>query len=94
MRFKQFKVGDRIINNHIEVDNILLKNNLGWLCDAEIENADIEVKNKTIIWNNGIFYAGHWVYGIWKDGFFHGVWDNGIWEGGNFNGTWKSGIKK
>ena len=93
MRFKQFKIGERSITNTIEINKILDANDLNWLIDSEIENADVEIKNKTLIWNNGMYYAGQWCYGIWKNGYFYGIWENGIWENGSFEGKWKSGIK-
>jgi len=92
MRFKQFKIGDTVVNDPIKMNEILTKNDLHWLIDSEIEDADIEIKNKTLIWNNGSYNAGHWHYGIWKYGQFNGVWENGIWEKGHFGGEWKSGI--
>ena len=92
MRFKKFKIGDNVVNDPIKINEILTKNDLHWLIDSEIENAEIEIKNKTLIWNNGDYNAGHWHYGIWKYGKFSGIWENGIWEKGHFDGTWKSGI--
>jgi hypothetical protein len=93
MRYKKFKYNDNITTTNNSINKILIENNLEWLIDSEIENTDIEIKNKTIIWNDGIYYTGNWHYGIWKNGVFHGVWENGIWENGTFNGKWKSGIK-
>ena len=93
MRFKEFKVGDKSIKDPIEISKILIENNLSWLVDSEIEDADVEIINKTLIWNKGKYYAGKWHFGIWKDGYFYGTWDNGIWEKGNFEGKWISGIK-
>ena len=93
MRFKKFKVGDKNITNTTEINKILSENDLHWLIDSEVENADVEIKNKTLIWNNGTYYTGNWYYGIWKNGDFKGTWENGIWEDGEFSGKWKSGIK-
>jgi hypothetical protein len=92
MRFKKFVVNDKTYTDINNINKILLENN-SWLIDSEIEDADVTIKNKTVIWNNGIYYSGNWHYGIWKDGIFHGIWENGIWEGGIFKGVWKSGIK-
>ena len=73
--------------------NITKKNEeFYWIIDSEIENAKLEIKNKTLIWNDGNFYNGNWYYGIFKQGDFYGVWENGIWENGNFYGKWESGI--
>ncbi len=93
MRFEKFTINDSNINDVDDINKILTDNNLHWLIDCEIENADIEIKHKTIIWNNGIFYTGNWFYGIWKNGIFYGLWENGIWIGGEFKGKWISGIK-
>lgn len=94
MRFKEFKVEGEYISDSTNINDILISNNLKWLIDAEIENAEIEIKNKTAVWKNGIFYTGNWNYGIWKNGDFYGIWENGIWENGNFKGKWESGIDK
>lgn len=94
MRFKEVKVGERILTNPIQINKELTTNNLDWLIDSEIENAEIEIKHKTLIWKNGNYNAGKWHYGIWKFGNFKGVWENGIWENGSFEGKWKSGIGK
>ena len=93
MRFKKFKVGDKNISNATEINKVLTENDLRWLIDSEIEDADIEIKNKTLIWSNGTYFTGNWHYGIWKNGSFKGTWENGIWEDGEFSGKWKSGIK-
>jgi len=92
MRYKQVKVDNTIISNPSQINKVLTMNNLSWLIDSEIEEAEFEIKNKTIIWTNGNFNAGKWHYGVWQFGNFKGIWENGIWENGNFEGTWKSGI--
>jgi hypothetical protein len=94
MRFKELRVGERIITKPTDINKELTKFNLQWLIDSEIEDAEVEIKNNTLIWNDGKFITGHWQYGIWKDGQFRGTWENGIWEKGNFDGKWRSGIKK
>jgi hypothetical protein len=75
-----------------KIDTILEQNNLDWLIDAEIENANLEIKKNTLIWHSGTFYSGHWHYGIFKNGKFYGNWKNGIFENGEFLGKWNSGI--
>jgi hypothetical protein len=75
-----------------KIDTILEQNNLDWLIDAEIENASLEIKKNTLIWNEGTFYSGDWHYGIFKNGKFYGNWKNGIFENGEFLGKWNSGI--
>jgi hypothetical protein len=93
MRFKELKVGEKILTNSMNIEEELTKHNMQWLINSEIENAVVEIKNNTLIWKNGTFFAGNWYYGIWQDGNFHGTWENGIWENGHFDGKWKSGIK-
>jgi hypothetical protein len=93
MRFIEFKVGDELLTDTNDINKILQENNLSWLIDSEVEDAKIEIKNKTLIWHDGTYNAGDWYYGIWKNGYFYGTWENGIWECGDFNGKWKSGIK-
>lgn len=79
--------GENIDNNDIKlINNLLKKNDLLWLIEADILNADIEVKNNTLIWNNGLFLSGDWHYGIFKNGSFYGTFKNGIIESGIFKG--------
>ena len=92
MRFKELKYNDDTIYNINKIHQILEKEKLQWLIDSEIEEAKIEIKNKTLIWHNGYFF-GDWHYGIFKEGEFHGNFENGILEGGNFYGNFVSGIK-
>jgi len=80
---------NRIIDNHI-IDDILQKEGLSWLLDCELENAEIEIKNATIIWKSGTLYSGRWHYGIWENGTFHGIWENGIWVNGDKLGKFLS----
>ena len=93
MRFKQLKMGNQTITNQLKINSNLMEFGFDWLIDSEIEDADIEIKNNTLIWNGGDFYTGRWYYGIFKSGNFYGVFENGIFEGGNFNGKFISGIK-
>lgn len=76
-----------------EINDILKKEKFYWLIDSDIENADIEIKNKTLIWHGGNYYCGKWYYGIFENGDFYGTWENGIFVGGNFKGKWCSGVK-
>ena len=84
--------GDEVVNTN-EMQNIISEN-FTWFSYCEFENADIEIKNETIIWKNGDFYKGNVKYMIWLNGVFHnGTWQNGIWEDGVWEGgTWLSGI--
>ena len=93
MRYSELKYNGKVYTSDIQINEILEKENLFWLIDSEIEKANIEIINNTLIWNEGNFYTGNWEYGIFKDGIFYGNWENGIWENGNFAGKWKSGIK-
>lgn len=93
MRYSELKYNGKVYTNDIQINEILEKENLFWLIDSEIEKANIEIINNTLIWNEGNFYTGNWEYGIFKDGIFYGNWENGIWENGNFAGKWVSGIK-
>lgn len=92
MKFKELVHNGASINEERKIIKILQDNEFYWLIDSEIENASIEIINRTIIWKSGDYYSGNWHYGIWKSGNFYGIWENGIWEGGNFKGKFISGI--
>ena len=92
MRYTELMVDGKSIKSQNQIDSILKSNKFYWLIDAEIENAQIEIKNNTLIWHSGNFYSGDWFYGIFKEGNFYGNFINGIFENGNFRGHWKSGI--
>lgn len=92
MRFKQLVIDNKSIKSIKKINNILKDFNFYWLIDSEFENADIEIKNKTLIWHSGEFYTGNWHYGIFKNGTFYGNFINGIFENGSFKGKWYSGI--
>jgi hypothetical protein len=92
MRFSELIYNDEKIYSNYKINQILEKEKLQWLIDSEIEEAKIEIKNKTLIWHTGYFF-GDWHYGIFKGGEFHGNFENGILEGGNFYGNFVSGIK-
>ena len=91
MRFLELKWNDEIFTDNSKINNILEQENLTWIQEAEIENAKIEIKKKTLIWYDGYFF-GNWHYGIFKNGEFHGRFQNGILEGGNFQGEFISGV--
>ena len=92
MRFKELVYNDKKIINQHKIEDILESQNLYWLIDSEIEDAQIEIRNNTLIWHNGSYYSGNWHYGIFKNGEFYGTFENGILEGGIFQGKFKSGI--
>lgn len=94
MRFSELLYQDKIIKGENQILKILELENLHWLIDSEIEDAKIEIKNNTLIWHDGIYYSGHWHYGIFKGGNFYGIFENGILEGGNFYGKFLSGINR
>lgn len=93
-RFKKLTIRDKIYTTDKEIDNILFQNKFYWLIDSEIENAEIEIKNDTIIWKTGLFICGNWKYGIWESGTFLGRWENGIFVNGDFRGKFISGINE
>jgi len=91
MRFLELQYNGEVITQNNIILKILEKEQLQWLIDSEVEQAKIEIKNKTLIWYDGYFF-GNWHYGIFKGGEFHGNFENGIVEGGNFKGNFVSGI--
>lgn len=92
MRFLELQYNGEIIIQNNKILKILETEQLQWLIDSEVEQAKIEIKNKTLIWHDGYFF-GDWHYGIFKGGEFHGNFENGILEGGDFKGNFVSGIK-
>lgn len=91
-KYESLKVGEKDYKSQTDIESQLKKLNFYWIIDAELENANIEVKHNTIIWNNGKFLHGTWEYGIFLGGEFYGKWENGIFEDGIFKGKWISGI--
>jgi hypothetical protein len=92
MRFKELVYNNNTIINQHKIEQVLENENFHWLIDSEIEDAQIEIKNNTLIWHNGNYYSGNWYYGIFKDGAFYGTFENGIIEGGIFQGKFVSGL--
>lgn len=92
MNILELNYKGKIYKNINEINKILTQEKFYWLIDSEVENAKIEIQNQTLIWNDGIYMSGNWIYGIFKNGLFYGNWKNGIFEGGYFNGNWQSGI--
>lgn len=95
MKYIKLKYDKQVYTSKTDIESILAKQGFTWLIHCEFENADLELRNNTIIWKGGTFYYGTWVYGIWKNGtWVYGTFQNGIWEGGTWNkGVWVSGIK-
>jgi|LakMenEpi03Aug12_release.lakeMendotaPanAssembly.Ray.scaffolds.fasta_scaffold1570467_2 hypothetical protein len=92
MRYEKLLLNGKTFTNQSDIEKIIKSREFYWITDSEIENANIEIKNNTIIWNDGYFF-GNWKFGIFKGGKFYGNWENGIFESGEFNGNWKSGIR-
>ncbi len=92
MRYSHFIYNSQVITDPNEQNRILEANNFHWLIDSEVESCKIEIKNNTLIWHDGVYYSGHWHYGIFKSGEFYGVFENGIFEGGKFHGKFISGV--
>ena len=94
MKFKEVFYNGESYNKMNKIKEIIHKNNLSWLFNAEFENSVIEIRNSTIIWKSGTWFSGTFKYGIWEGGDFMGIWENGIFIDGNFNGKFLSGIRK
>ena len=75
MRFLELQYNGEIITQNNKILKILEKEQLQWLIDSEVEQAKIEIKNKTLIWHDG-YFLGNWHYGIFKGGEFHGNFEN------------------
>ena len=92
MKYKNLKIGDKVYRNSKHIERELKKRNFYWVIDSECENADMEIKHDTLIWNDGKWDHGSWEFGIFLGGEFYGKWENGIFENGVFKGKWISGI--
>jgi len=92
MRFNQLIIDNKSIKSEKQINSVLKEFEFYWLIDSEFEEANIEIKNNTLIWHSGNYYTGDWQYGIFKDGSFYGNFINGIFENGVFKGKWYSGI--
>jgi hypothetical protein len=92
MKYVKVTYNGKEETNLSKIINILKEHKFYWLIDSEFEDAIIEIKNDTVIWESGNYLSGCWNYGIWLNGNFHGKWENGIFENGNFLGEWISGI--
>lgn len=92
MRYTELKYKGKTYTTESQINKILEDQKFYWLLDSEIENAELEIKKNTLIWNGGEYISGNWHYGIFKNGTFNGVWESGIFEKGLFYGKWLSGI--
>lgn len=93
MRYRELKMGDKTHINQREISNILKERGFLWLVDSNIEDAILEIKNETLLWNGGVYLEGDWKFGIFKGGRFYGKWHGGIFEDGVFEGEWLGGIR-
>jgi hypothetical protein len=48
MRYIELKYQSKTYTNESEINDILREQNFYWLIDSEIENAQLEIKNKTL----------------------------------------------
>lgn len=98
-RIKSLMIKETSYTDPLVIENQLLKYQLDWLMRAEMENAQLEIKDTKLYWHSGIWYYGVWENGVWLDGIFYGttwkdgVWHNGVWKNGTFQqGIWMNGI--
>jgi hypothetical protein len=92
MKYKKVIINGTEYTNQSKIETSLNELKFHWVVDAEFENAEFEIKNNTIIWENGTWLYGNWHFGIWLNGIFHGIWENGIFEDGEMKGEFQSGI--
>jgi len=94
-RFSELKLHNTVITNNKEIEIYLSNSIFYWLLDCEVDNVKIEIKDDVLYWNNGIFYFGNWIWGVFKKGEFRsGIWNGGIFYDGIFTGNWIRGVKK
>ena len=88
-KYKSLLYKGSTITERYLIEEILVKEGLSWIIRCEFENANLEIQNKTIIFNGGVWYNGIWVFGAWRAGEWrYGKWVDGVW----FNGTWYDGV--
>lgn len=88
-KYKELLYKGSTIKERYLIEEILIKEGMGWFIDAETENANIEIQNNTLIFNGGIWYNGIWKFGAWRSGEWkYGKWVDGVW----FNGMWYDGV--
>lgn len=94
-RFSELKINNKTFNNSKEIELFLSNSNFYWLLDCEVDSVKLEIIDNILYWNNGIFYFGNWLWGIFNDGEFRGgTWHGGIFNNGIFRGDWIRGVKK
>lgn len=88
MKYKELIYEGKTYTEQYDIEEILVKEGMSWFIDAETENVRIEIQNKTLIFNGGIWFNGIWKYGAFRNGEWKfGVWENGVF----FNGVWRDG---
>ena len=87
-KYKELIYKGNIITERHLIEEVLVKENMGWFIDSETFNARLEIENKTLIFNGGTWYNGIWKFGAWRGGEWKfGTWQDGVW----FNGVWQDG---
>ena len=56
MRYYELKYRDKVYTNPKDIHDILFNEKFYWLIDSEIENAQLEIKNNTIILGGMFLY--------------------------------------
>ena len=91
IRIKSLKVNNiKITENNIK--NTIARYNMDWLLDCEFDNAVLEIVNNTMIWKNGTFYHGDWIFGIFENGEFFGNFLSGVFKSDKFKGKKIDGV--
>lgn len=88
-KYKELIYKGSTIKEKYLIEEILIKENMGWFVDAEVENVRLEIQKNTLIFNGGTWYNGVWKYGAWRSGEWkYGKWVDGVW----FDGVWFDGV--
>lgn len=87
-KYKELKYKGKIYTERYQIEQILVKEKMGWFINSETFNARLEILNDTLIFNAGTWYNGIWKFGVFRGGEWKfGIWEDGVW----FNGTWLNG---
>jgi len=94
-RFLELKYNNNILNSSKQIEEFLYSSPFCWLLECEVDDVKLEVENNVLYWKGGIFYWGHWQWGVFEGGEFRaGTWHGGILRGGEFKGKWITGVNK
>lgn len=96
-RYSSLSVNGKTLTNDADINEALVRNGLWWVCDAEIEGAVMEIRDKILVWNDGTWYWGEWRFGQFNGGrFLGGTWQGGVFKSKNaeFKGQWVRGIRQ